>query len=241
MATKSGCRLVWRLGDRFAAAVPTAAAEAIGAVEVRKRNTVVATDLQSSIWLQHGCANLAATTDLRVFCPRWMTRAKAHQEISSATMSGWQAITLTYAIAKSGGVDRACSQSRSVPTGTQKRRANSVWVKPKPVLVLRIRRVFLARSIALGVTLKSSGSVGSAFSVIGSFFTSVAPSHGYEPLSKDQVPIILADSSGCQHREQLVLHTLEHALAEVGRAPFVERIQLVGRVRPQIYLSGLKA
>ena len=63
----------------------------------------------------------------------------------------------------------------------------------------------------------------------------------FEGLGKGQVPIKLTGSGGCEHREQLVLHTLEHALPEAGRAPFVECIQLVGRIGPQIHLGGLKA
>ena len=63
----------------------------------------------------------------------------------------------------------------------------------------------------------------------------------FKGLGKDQVPIKLTGSGVCEHREQLVLHTLEHALPEAGRALFVERIQLVGRIRPQIHLGGLKA
>ena len=38
----------------------------------------------------------------------------------------------------------------------------------------------------------------------------------------------LTSSGGCEHREQLVVHTPEHALAEAGGAPLVERIELVG-------------
>ena len=34
----------------------------------------------------------------------------------------------------------------------------------------------------------------------------------FEGLSKGQVPIKVTASGGCEHREQLVLHTLEHAL-----------------------------
>ncbi len=60
-------------------------------------------------------------------------------------------------------------------------------------------------------------------------------------LDKDEVPITLVGSSACEHREQLVLHTLEPALPEAGRAPFVERIQLVGQIRPRIRLGGLQA
>ena len=60
-------------------------------------------------------------------------------------------------------------------------------------------------------------------------------------LDKDEVPITLAGSGACEHREQLVLHTLEPALPEAGRAPFVERIQLVGQIRPRIRLGGLQA
>ena len=51
----------------------------------------------------------------------------------------------------------------------------------------------------------------------------------------------MAGSGVREQREQLVLHTFEHALPEAGRAPFVERIQLVGRIGPQIHLGGLKA
>jgi hypothetical protein len=43
-------------------------------------------------------------------------------------------------MAKSGAVARACSQSRSVPTGIRERRANSDCDRPRPVLVWRIRR-----------------------------------------------------------------------------------------------------
>ena len=60
-------------------------------------------------------------------------------------------------------------------------------------------------------------------------------------LGKDQVPIKLTGSGVCEHREQLVLHTVEHSLPETGRTLFVERIQLVGRIRLQIHLGGLKA
>ena len=63
----------------------------------------------------------------------------------------------------------------------------------------------------------------------------------FEGLGEDQVPIRLAVSGACEHREQLVLHTLEHALAEAGRAPLVERIELVGRIDLQIHLGGLIA
>src|SRR6185312_4946423 len=80
-------------------------------------------------------------------------------------------------MAKSGAVARACSQSRSVPTGTRKRLANSDCDSPSPVLVLRIRRARWPRSSASAVTSKSSASVRSAGSVICFFFTLVAPSH----------------------------------------------------------------
>ena len=63
----------------------------------------------------------------------------------------------------------------------------------------------------------------------------------FEGLDQDQVPIRLAGSGACEHREQLVLHTLECALPEAGRAPLVERIELVGRIGLQIHLGGLKA
>jgi len=80
-------------------------------------------------------------------------------------------------MAKSGAVTLACSQSRRVPTGTRKRLANSDCDRPRPVLVLRIRRARWPRSSASAVTPKSSASAGSAGSVIRSFFTLVAPSH----------------------------------------------------------------
>ena len=51
----------------------------------------------------------------------------------------------------------------------------------------------------------------------------------------------LAGSGACEHPEQLVLHTLERAFPQAGRAPLVERIELVGRIRLQIHLGGLKA
>ena len=51
----------------------------------------------------------------------------------------------------------------------------------------------------------------------------------------------LASSGGRQQCDQLVLDTFEHTLAEAGRAPFVKRIQLVGRIRLQICHCGLKA
>ena len=60
-------------------------------------------------------------------------------------------------------------------------------------------------------------------------------------LDKDEVPITFSGSGACEHREQLVLHTLEPTLAEAGRTPFVERIQLVGRIGPQVHLGGLQA
>ena len=70
----------------------------------------------------------------------------------------------------------------------------------------------------------------------------VAMREANPPMSpKDQVPIRLAGSGACEHREQLVLHTLECALPEAGRAPLVERIELVGRIGLQIHLGGLKA
>ena len=63
----------------------------------------------------------------------------------------------------------------------------------------------------------------------------------FKELGKDQVPATLASSGGCQHCGQLVLNTFEHTLAEARRAPFVKCIQLVGRIRLQICLCGLKA
>ena len=63
----------------------------------------------------------------------------------------------------------------------------------------------------------------------------------FEGLDHDQVPIRLAGSGACEHREQLVLHALELAFFEAGRAPPVERIELVGRIRLQIHLRGLNA
>ena len=58
---------------------------------------------------------------------------------------------------------------------------------------------------------------------------------------EDQVPIRMAGSGACEHREQLVLHTLESAFPEAGRAPLVERIELVSRIGLQIHLGGLNA
>ncbi len=51
----------------------------------------------------------------------------------------------------------------------------------------------------------------------------------------------MAGSGAREHREQLVPHALELALFEAGRAPLVERVELVGRIGLQIHLRSLKA
>src|SRR5690606_25696410 len=75
-----------------------------------------------------------------------------------------------------GAMTRACSQSRNVPTGTRKRRANSACDSPSLVRVIRISRARRPRSSPPAVTSRSSGSVGSAGITIRPFFTLVAPS-----------------------------------------------------------------